>query len=133
MNHIFQTSVLIIMECIELNWLCKHNQKDQKQPTSHSCTKLKVSIVKTKINSNFAVKVAKGSNSSFSNQGFMNHLVQSVLFNMWQWNVYSLIDCVSMKSVICSQTSFQVLTWVDSLWASLGACYVIGYKRLRVF
>ena len=26
MNHIFQTSVLI-MECIELNWLCKHIKK----------------------------------------------------------------------------------------------------------
>ena len=26
MNHIFQTSVLI-MECIELNWLCKHMKK----------------------------------------------------------------------------------------------------------
>ena len=26
MNHIFQTTVLI-MECIELNWLCKHIEK----------------------------------------------------------------------------------------------------------
>ena len=26
MNHIFQTSVLM-MECIELNWLCKHMKK----------------------------------------------------------------------------------------------------------
>ena len=26
MNHIFQTSVLI-MECIELNWLCKHMKR----------------------------------------------------------------------------------------------------------
>ena len=26
MNHIFQTSVLI-MECVELNWLCKHIKK----------------------------------------------------------------------------------------------------------
>ena len=27
MNHIFQTFVYVIIECIELNWLCKHMKK----------------------------------------------------------------------------------------------------------
>ena len=42
---------------------------------------------KTKNNSNFAVKVAEGSNLPFSIH-LMNHFVEiSALFNMWQWNM----------------------------------------------
>ena len=45
------------------------------------------SCVKTKANSNFAVKLAERSNSSVFVY-LMNHLFQaSVLFNMWQWNL----------------------------------------------
>ena len=29
----------MIIECIKLNWLCKH-EKGQKQPSNHSCTEL---------------------------------------------------------------------------------------------
>ena len=49
-----------------------------------------------KTNSKFAVKLAERSNRSFSVY-LINHLFQkSVLFNMWQWNVKTLTDCVNI-------------------------------------
>ena len=42
MNHIFQTSVLLIRcnGCIELNWLCKHTKKIRTSQTDIPCTEL---------------------------------------------------------------------------------------------
>ena len=50
------------MECIEVNWLCKHNKKGQKQPSTY-CTELS----KTQF---FPVSVVKGN----------VHFVQKVTF-----------------------------------------------------
>ena len=55
------------------------------------------SCVKTKTNSNFAVKLKEGSNCSLSAY-WMNHLFQkSVFFNKWQRNVQNLIDWVDIR------------------------------------
>ena len=39
-KHLY--SYYMIMECIELNWLCKHLKKVQ--PSSHSCTELRKTV-----------------------------------------------------------------------------------------
>ena len=45
---------------------------------------------------NFAVKVSEESNRPFFVY-LIGHFVQtSVGFNMWQWNIYNLIDCVNV-------------------------------------
>ena len=30
----------MIMECTEFNWLCKHMDRGQRRPSSHSCTEM---------------------------------------------------------------------------------------------
>ena len=63
-------------------------------PKNGTSKKKAFSSVKTKTKPNFAVKLAGRSNRSFSNC-WINHFFQtSVLFNMWQWNVWNLTDCV---------------------------------------
>ena len=74
------------------------------------------SCVKTKTKSNFVAKLAERSNRSFSVY-LMNHLFQaSLLFNMQQWNVSILMDCMKIwkKSEVAKLLSqwVLILNWV---------------------
>ena len=61
----------MITKCIELNWLCKHNGKGQKQPSSHSRNELS----KTQF---FPVSVLKG------NASFVQKVIYQLLMNLKQ-------------------------------------------------
>ena len=79
------------------------------------------SSVKSKANSNFAIKLAERSNHSFLlsvwSITFFKHLIMECIELNWL--------CKHTKKVRSSQPPFPVLNWVKhslSLWASLMSC-----------